>query len=202
MNKINSQSDYELWDTHWKNENSITLVGKVILREKQKKIKKILKQKSISTAIDIGCGLGYSLDTLSKIGISKIIGIDISNTAIDTCTKKGYTVFNRKLENENGNYDLVFSDGLIEHFQDFTLYAQHLMRISNKYVLLAQTDHDSIIVKILLFLENIFRKGENIYEYPHKIRDFINFFQKEKFKLVANENVFFKGFKILLFEKN
>jgi hypothetical protein len=66
--------------------------------------------------------------------------------------------------------------------------------------MIAQTDHDTKVVKILQLLEKLFRH-HNILELNYKINDFIATFQEKGCRLMAAESVFFSGYKVLLFKK-
>lgn len=191
---------YKEWDKSWsKAGDNMTLAGKLITRGKQKAISKLLKDKDVSSAIDVGCGLGYTLKTLRDLGYD-VKGIDVSKTAVDICRAKGLPAYQEKVEDEQGKYDLVFSDGLIEHFPDFHPYVKKLVQISRRYVIIAQTDHDTFVVKVLQFLEKIFR-SDNVKELDYKIKDFIEVFEENDCRLLVMEPVFFNGFKVLLFKK-
>jgi len=78
--------------------------------------------KQINDAIDIGCGLGAMLHYLiNKYDCKNVIGIDISNEAIEYC-KKNITnkVYNIDIEglvsSHEAMYDLVFMNDVLEHF--------------------------------------------------------------------------------------
>jgi 2-polyprenyl-3-methyl-5-hydroxy-6-metoxy-1,4-benzoquinol methylase len=159
-----------------------------------------VKRLKVSNAIDVGCGLGYSLEVLSKIRIDAV-GIDASNTAVEYCRKRGMRVTRKLLEDEKKRYDLVFSDGLLEHFLNFSDYVTHLGRISKKYIIIAQTDHEVPITRLLLLLESLIRPGMNMYEYNFRMKDYITAFANHGFNIKLTEGVFFNGFKFLVFER-
>jgi len=98
-------------------------------------------------------------------------------------------------------YDLVSSDGMLEHFLNFEPYARHLMRISRRYVLLIQPNHDSFRGKTAAYLAELLRRDENIFEYNYRIKDFISVFSQHGFKVIGNYPIFSDVFKLLLFEK-
>ena len=203
MNRNNfSQSLYEKWEKTWARDKSsnMTFIGKKITKAKQKGLKEILKRINTSSVIDVGCGLGYSLEIFKNLGLS-VIGIDVSPTAVKVCKKKGFNVFHKKLEDVKEKYDLVFSDGLLEHFLDFGKYVQYLTNVSKRYVLIIQTDHETLIVRFLLLLETLLREGKNMYEYNYRIEDYIDTFNRFGFKLKEIKGVYMNGFKLLLFEK-
>jgi hypothetical protein len=76
------------------------------------------------------------------------------------------------------------------------------MRISRRYVLLIQPNHDSFVGKTLAYLSEILKGGKNVYEYNYRIIDFISIFAADGFKIVKNEKIFLDVFRLLLFEKH
>lgn len=90
---------------------------------------------------------------------------------------------------------------MLEHFINFEPYARHMMRISRKYVLLIQPNHDSFWGKTLVYLSEILRRNDNIYEYNYRIMDFIGVFNRNGFSLEQNRPVFLDVFRLLLFKK-
>ena len=109
--------------------------------------------------------------------------------------------FLRKMEDVKEQYDLVSSDGMLEHFLNFEPYAQHLMRISRRYVLLIQPNHDSFCGKTLAYLSELLRGDANVFEYNYRIRDFISVFSRYGFEIAKNSPIFFDVFRLLLFRK-
>lgn len=188
------------WDEHWCANR--TFIGNKILKSKEKALEKMLKKIKCKTSIDIGCGKGQMLKALSKY--TDAVGIDSSAGAYYHCRGQELPVEHRDLEEEvieRKKYDVVFSDGLIEHYLNFDTIIGQLCFLSNKYVIIAQTNHETFIVKLLLLLEHIYRKC-NIYEYNFRIQDFIKEFKKCNFKLIEKQDVFYGGFCVLLFERN
>ena len=117
------------------------------------------------------------------------------------CRNKGLNVTQRKLEDITEKYDLVSSDGMLEHFLNFEPYAQQLMNISKDYVLLIQPNHDSFWGKTLAYLAELLRDRENVFEYNYRIKDFITVFQNNGFMITGNYPIFCDVFRLLLFKK-
>jgi cyclopropane fatty-acyl-phospholipid synthase-like methyltransferase len=101
-----------------------------------------IKDLSIDTVIEVGCGLGHTMEVYKK-NVLNCVGVDVSHHAVSVCRNKGLNVTQRKLEDITEKYDMVSSDGMLEHFLNFEPYARLLMNISNNYVLLIQPNHDS-----------------------------------------------------------
>lgn len=192
---------YSLWDHYWKDQkHNITLLGRMMLRAKQRGLRQILKSINPQHAIEVGCGSGFTLSVFKEMNIDAV-GIDVSKTAVEMCRSKGLNAICGKLEDITKTYDFVLCDGMLEHFLNFEPYAKHLMRISKRCVLLMQTDHETFLGKTLIYLSELIRSRHNILEYNYRIRDFVDVFQKNDFKLKMTKSVFGGVFKSLLFEK-
>lgn len=193
---------YKTWEVHWgENPNhNLTLLGKLMLRSKQNALKKTIRMLDFSNAIDVGCGLGYTLKVFKNVG-KFAVGIDVSSTAIKVCRSQGLDVKLGRLENIKEKYDLVFCDGLLEHFLNFETIVRYLVNIGNRYILIFQTDHANFFGKTLIYLSEIFRGSKNIPEYNYQIEDFVSVFERYNFKLTKKVSIFLGTFKLLLFEK-
>lgn len=192
------------WEKIWKSERELNFFGKKLRKEQFKSIKKILKNMDLSKhsrIIDIGCGEGLTLSFFKKYGFENIIGIDVSKSSIDLCRKRGYNIgkdiflmdgSNTKFKNKE--FDLVFSDGLLEHFKDFEPFIKEWCRISRKYVLITQPNHFSFWSRLVRVLSE-----PEVYEYTYTIKDFENVFNKYGFRLIKKLNYNWKEQWTLLF---
>lgn len=200
---MNDQTNklHERWEKNWgSHKHNLTPIGKLMLRAKQKALAQTLGSLKISNAIDVGCGLGYTLSVFKNLGINAL-GIDASPTAAEICKSKGLKAEQKKLEEVDEKYDLVFSDGMLEHFLNFEPYAEQMAQISNGYVIIIQTDHSSFLGKTSIYLAELLRGSKNVFEYNYRIQDFIDVFGKYGFKLILEKRIFIGIFRLLLFEK-
>ncbi len=127
---------YKEWDERWEGSEEterLTWLGRLMFKAKIRAISRLLKEVDVKSVIEVGCGLGYTLKVFHDTGYDAI-GIDVSTHAIAVCKKKGLTVKPQKLEDVTEQYDLVSSDGMLEHFLNFEPYAKHMMRISRRCV--------------------------------------------------------------------
>lgn len=201
--KTNSEALYETWDKRWEGSDEterLTVLGRMMFKSKKKVLIAELKDLGVKTAIEVGCGLGHTMEVFNQLDI-ECIGIDISLNAVTICKNKGLNVALKRVEDVNEKYDLVSSDGMLEHFLNFEPYAQHLMRISNRYVLLIQPNHDSFSGKTLAYLAELICGRENVFEYNYRIKDFTNVFERKGFRIIKNTPIFLDVFRLLLFEK-
>ena len=198
-----TKNSIEIWEKRWQgseNEEKLTFLGKLMFGAKLKVMSRSLKGLDIKSAIEVGSGLGYTLSLFEHLGYSAI-GIDISETSIKVCKNKGLHVRQQSLETVRDTFDLVSSDGLLEHFLNFEPYAMELMRISEKYVLLIQPNHDSFRGKTIAYFAELTKSHKNVFEYNYRIKDFIKVFSNHGFDVVANKPVFFNVFRLLLFKR-
>ena len=199
----NSKTLYETWDKRWEGseeEERLTFIGKIMFKAKEKVLATAIKDITNANVIEVGCGLGHTMEVYKKNGLN-CVGIDVSSHAISVCRNKGLNVTQRKLEDITEKYDLVSSDGMLEHFLNFEPYAQQLMNISKDYVLLIQPNHDSFWGKTLAYLAELLRGRENVFEYNYRIKDFITVFQNNGFMITGNYPIFCDVFRLLLFKK-
>jgi len=199
----NSKTLYETWDKRWEGseeEERLTFIGKIMFKAKEKVLTTAIKDITNANVIEVGCGLGHTMEVYKKNGLN-CVGIDVSSHAISVCRNKGLNVTQRKLEDITEKYDLVSSDGMLEHFLNFEPYAQLLMNISKDYVLLIQPNHDSFWGKTLAYLAELLRGRENVFEYNYRIKDFITVFQNNGFMITGNYPIFCDVFRLLLFKK-
>lgn len=191
------------WTRYWGEGDTlegVTLLGRLMFRSKRKVLKRIVKSIQIDSIIEVGCGRGFTSEVFRGVDAS-FIGIDISAEAVLYCQKKGINAIQKGLEDVEDAYDLVESDGMLEHFLNFEPYAKHLMRISRRYVLLIQPNYDSFSGKTAAYFANILRPKANVYEFNYRINDFVSVFQDNGFSPAVVQSIFFDVFKALLFEK-
>ncbi|MBI5558974.1 MAG: methyltransferase domain-containing protein [Deltaproteobacteria bacterium] len=194
---------YEEWDQRWhapEDNECLTMVGRRMFKAKKKALWAVLQGIDPGSICEIGCGLGYTLGFLQEAGY-RCEGIDVSANAVRECLRKGLKARQQKLEDVTDVFDLVSSDGMLEHFLHFEPYARHMMRISRKYVLLIQPNYDSLSGQSLAFLANVLRRKVNVYEYNYRICDFVSVFADHAFQLIDSRPVFYDVCRILLFER-
>lgn len=210
-----------IWEKSWNDINKTVYSNKNIISRvgfffQKMSIKKILDKISLNRnakIIDVGCGSGKSLSYFREFGFDNSIGIDISLNALKNCEKVGFRINKdvflmdiSKTKFKNDSFDLVFAEGLLEHYKDFTYLAKEIARLSKRYIMITQPDHFTVTGKILNILVSRFEKG-HVKEYDYKMNDFIDAFNKLGFKIKTitgshlNYLISLDTSKILLFEK-
>ncbi|MBF0382154.1 MAG: class I SAM-dependent methyltransferase [Magnetococcales bacterium] len=194
---------YDVWERRWlgsESEEKLTRLGLMMFKAKSESLTQLVGILDIDGVIEVGCGLGHIQMVYQNMGLSTF-GIDVSPTAITVCRNKGLDVELRAVEEESKQYDLVSSDGMLEHFLNFEPMAQHMMRLSKRYVLIIQPNHGSFMGKTLPYLAELLRGDDIVMEYNYRIDDFIDIFKRNGFVIRQNIPVFMDVFRILLFEK-
>ena len=64
-----------------------------------------------------------------------------------------------------------------------------------------QPNHESFVGKTAVFLAELFRGHENIFEYNYRISDFVESFRSNGCLLKGNHGIGFNIFRLLVFEK-
>ncbi|WP_188456306.1 methyltransferase domain-containing protein [Virgibacillus oceani] len=103
-------------------------------------ITKLLPNKEISHAADIGCGGGIYSKALSEMGIPKITGVDFSEAMLEGAKANCHDceMINFKLGNayntglRSDSYDLLLERALIHHLDDLPTCFSEAFRILNQ----------------------------------------------------------------------
>jgi cyclopropane fatty-acyl-phospholipid synthase-like methyltransferase len=194
------------WDDVWKNFDNMNWFGRRFKNEQRKAIEKVLNKISLESGakiIDVGCGTGYTLFFFRSLGYRNSIGIDRSSNSIKICNKlfkfvENKDVFKKDIVKDKiGKFDLVFSDGLLEHYKPIRPLVKVMCSISKKWVLLFQPNQKSLFSKI----KYKFGSKEWEKEYFYTKEDYIKEFETFGFKLQYDKNLNFNEEMILLFKK-
>ena len=160
--------------------------------------------------LDIGCGLGRTTLLFRNIGLKNTIGIDWSIEGLKVCDKNGlkinkdvFLMDSQKTSFKDEYFKLVFSEGILEHFEDFSPLVKEMARISSKYIYVLQPNHFSLCGRLrILVLSSLLKgKDEAFPELSYKMDDFIEAFKKVGFELILKKNTLFTNYTVLLFEK-
>ncbi len=191
------------WEKRWAaagRGRGLTWLGRWMLRAKTRALRDVLSGVHAASMIEIGCGMGHTGLVFQRAGLA-YFGIDLSPTAVSVSRGRGLRAERMDLRDVRGVFDLVASDGLLEHALDFEPLAREMMRISRRNVLLIQPNHGSVPGRVLARLAEVFRGRTNIREYDHPIQEFVRVFAAGGFALVRDVPVFADVFRLLLFER-
>lgn len=209
---ISPNSVVRKWDRYWGSEQQSTFAGKFARWFYLLVLPKFLYDLQVGKHIkimDIGCGKGTSLSLFRQLGFRNSIGIDLSDKGLSHCKTNfnfqlGEDVFKmdaRRTPYSSESFDLVFSEGLLEHFIDFTPFVQEMARLSKRHIIVIQPNHLSIEGAILKFAWLLFRKKSGgVLEYTYPISYFIKTFEYLGFRCIKKKYTF--GNVILGFERD
>ena len=177
-----------------------TIIGRKMFEGKLAALEQVLPKLDIKTILEAGCGSGHVLQAYANKGYD-CLGIDVSPTAVDICKEKGLKAEVVPVEKENRTFDLVSSDGMLEHMLHFEPMVQEFIRLSNRYILLFQPNHGSLCGRTLVYLAQTLRSDKLVYEYNYTMEDFIDVFEANGCVARFNIPIFFDVVRLLVFEK-
>ncbi len=121
--------------------------------------------------LDIGCGYGFFLDEMKERGF-KVLGMDVSKTAVGYAAKQGFDVRLGTLDTialEEGSFDAVTMFYVLEHIPDplkALLQVKKILKPGG--LLLLRLPHTTPIVKAL----SVLGIDNNLYDPPFHLNDF------------------------------
>ncbi|UCD20575.1 MAG: class I SAM-dependent methyltransferase [archaeon] len=126
------------WDNYWQNYGLKPGSSKTRMENIMNPFLK--KMNKNSKVLDAGCGSGYFTGFFASKKV-KVIGIDTSKKARDM-TKRNLAKLKLKAKVENGNvlklkykkdsFDVIFTDGLLEHFKNPEKILEQFKRVIKK----------------------------------------------------------------------
>ncbi|MEM5814512.1 MAG: methyltransferase domain-containing protein [Candidatus Aenigmatarchaeota archaeon] len=177
------------WEHEWAGFKGLNIFGKIFARSQRNTVKRFLEGENVpktAKILDFGCGSGRTLSMFRESGYGNSIGLDVSPSSIKLCEKRGFKagkdVFlykGNRAPFRGKTFDLVFADGVLEHFKNFAPIAREMCRLSKRYAVITQPNHFSLYGKLLRISG---RKA--VYEYTYNTADFVKAFEKSGFHLI------------------
>lgn len=197
----------ENWDDVWDQQRNLSVFGKRLHRAQLDCLKEVLSEINLPESariLDMGCGSGRSLEDLRFLGYKNSVGIDTSIKSLELCASRGFTrekdVFLEDGTNtrfRDNEFDLIYSQGLLEHFEDYSPFIIEMARISKKYVLILQPNHYSLYRRTVDFI-----RGTPVDEYTlYREKDYIYSFEEYNFLVIKRRGLNFNEQFALLFAK-
>lgn len=199
---MNQNLVYKKFDEHWKCDKKYNIISRLNMFYRDRQIIIILKKINPKNILDVGCGIGRTINIFKQSDF-KVIGIDNSEISVNFCKKNGLEVNlmdASKTSFLDNSFEVVFAEGLLEHFEDYKPFIKEMARVSKKYILLIQPNAHSFFGKLLKWGIEHFTKN-NVKEIPYHMKDYINDFKKYNCKLLINQAAALDTFRVLLFEK-
>lgn len=202
----------EGWDKIWQRHSKLNLFGRRLKSSQKKNLQKILSKIKLaknSKILDVGCGTGSTLNFFREFGYKNAIGADASPESLIVCNKlfgykKNRDVFlmdAKKIKFKSNSFDMVFSDGMLEHLPSLNDTVSEFSRVSKKYILLFQPNQSSIFGMIKEFASKHHEVSwEKEYRYSKK--DYIKILEKNSFRLIGSGSINLNEMMWMLFEKS
>ncbi|MFH1473798.1 MAG: class I SAM-dependent methyltransferase [Candidatus Aenigmatarchaeota archaeon] len=196
------------FDDLWKETKSVSFLGGIIFyiseRAAMKSIGFISRK---SKVVDVGCATGRTLLLFRKYGFSDSIGIDISKESLKICNSEGletgkdvFLMDAKRMKFKKRSFDLVFAEGLLEHFENFQPFVDEMCRISKKYVMVIQPNAFSYWHHIENFYWKFFPR-DHVEQLAYSLDDFNKAFMKNNFKLKKVKNLILNSGWSILYER-
>jgi len=156
-----------------------------------------------STVLDLGCGDGSLGGELMKRKKCKIVGIDISEVAVEYARRKGIDArvgnLEEPLDFEDNSFDHVILCDVLEHLFDPLFTLKEAFRVSKKYVIVAFPNFAYFKSRLELMFLGIFPRtplfGYNWYNSQHirlfSYKDFLKALKELNFnvKIIRREYI-------------
>src|SRR3989344_2279706 len=146
---------------------------KLLINNFYKNLLSAIKDLKIESALDVGCGEGFTLNKLSESKIGKRLeGVDYLETAIELGKKTHPNLILGqgdiyKLKYQGNSFDLVMATEVLEHLEDPKKGLRELIRVSKKYLLLSVPNEPFFMMANFLRGKNITRWGNDIEHIQH-----------------------------------
>jgi len=185
-------SEKEKWDKFWKQGD----VGVTPTRKNLFKRFKKIELPENAKILDVGCGSGTLARFWKEQGYD-VTGVDISDESLEKTRQKGVHCIKgdvtKRLPFEDDTFDLVYSDGLLEHFTDSTPVLKEIFRVSKGYILTLVPRNT--LYKLIHSI--VFRPPK---EYKKKDQEWVRFHEKFKPRSIEFEKISF-GILFILCQK-
>lgn len=209
-------TEQDKWNAFWQEFESIdkscSPYGEWLHRQRSDILRHIVSRfPSSFSVIDIGCGSGETLNFVRDLGFKNSIGIDISKSAIKRCVDNGlvegkdvFVIDGKYVSFPDKSFDIVYEDGMLEHFKDWRPYLREIVRLSKNYILLMRPNHFSLAGAILRIGGLLFSKTlrELAREYSYPLSYFTQFLSFYDFKLVVAKYTLFHEQAWLVYKRN
>ena len=187
------------WDQIWKAYRAPNFFGRRLHRQRITTLGTVLSGIGLppsASIVDAGCGSGSTLSIFRSIGYPRAIGIDAAVNSLKISEhlfgfQAGKDVFLRDIRHtgfDDGSFDLVFSQGVLEHYEnksDALEMIRELSRISRKYVLLLQPDQTSLMGRMKEWWQSV-SGGSWEKEFPYSKSDYNGLMAKCGYQLIKS----------------
>ncbi|MFC1962422.1 class I SAM-dependent methyltransferase [Chloroflexota bacterium] len=130
------ENESKIWDQYWHRSNLWLFISKYT--PTYRKILRLFEHITLpkdAKILDVGCGSGKLTQLWHGKGYY-VLGLDVSDESLKFTDSRGIRVVKADVRNlpfKDGAFDLVYSDGLLEHFPDPAPILAELFRVSKRY---------------------------------------------------------------------
>lgn len=187
----------DAWTIHWKTQRTVdssaSLLGIWLRRKRLDIIRTIISNLDREySVIDLGCGAGTTLRLFRDMGFNNSVGIDFVQDSLTRCEEVGFVqgkdVFimdARETTFPDRYFDVVFSEGLWEHFSDPHNHIVEAARICRKYIIVIQPNHYSLVGWLMFAGWKLFASSKGgIKEYSFRLSYFEEELKKQGFRQI------------------
>ena len=146
---------------------------KLLINNFQETLFSCLKDLSVQSVLDAGCGEGFILSEFKRREIgTRLEGIDFSETALEL-GKKMFPFLTLKKEDiynlpyEDNSFDLVICTEVMEHLEKPDKVMDEIVRVSKRYCLFSVPNEPLFMISNLLRGKNLARWGNDIEHIQH-----------------------------------
>ncbi len=209
LGKIDKRFEIENWfmeTSNYRKHTSKNPLQKFLIGNFYKELISSIKKLTIESALDVGCGEGFTLNKLSENKIGKRLeGIDFQKTAIDA-GKRVHPNLNLKVGNiyhlpyKDNSFDLIICTEVLEHLEDPKKALSEIQRVSSRYVILSVPNEPFFMIANFLRGKNLRRWGNDIEHIHHwSSKGFQKFVENQSVKVIQKKLPF--PWTLLLMEK-
>lgn len=198
---------------HAEKEGRPTIIGRFFTDQYTHLLNKVLDDLNLakdSSILDVGCGSCRFLYFFRERGYYNSIGIDLSRSGLKNAYRdygyvQGKDVFLMdalKTSFPSKHFDLVFSEGILEHFTDYRPCIYEMCRISRRNIIVVQPNFSSILRWIAKIVWELFyRNLGGVREYPYLLREFVTVFEYCGFDVRKNYFTLLRENAIMVFQR-
>lgn len=202
-------SKVKLWDKHYRVYKP-TRLGRIMYASHRRVLQRTMRifPKDI-TILDVGCGKGSTLSSFREWGFCNSIGIDLADSGLEICQQIGleldvdvFKIDATATPYKDREFDLIFSEGILEHYMDYTPFIKEMCRLANKYIVLVQPNHYSVYGRLIKYGWLLLRQDSGgIEELTYKLSDFYRDFKSYGFKHIKSNFTPLRENVVLVFER-
>lgn len=178
------------WDDYWKT-YSVSKAEKWLILERNKILNKYLDKisKESKKVIEIGCGYGSNIHLIKQsrtdVECHALDNSQISVNIVEKKIDKAFLADCRSTELPDNSYDLIFSAGLMEHFEDEKPLIEEWKRIlSPEGFMVTFVPAKISLWQLYQFLH--FGKWQHGFEKAYGNRELVDLFREKNLKVEEN----------------